>query len=97
MITTLLFAPAVETDVADAALWYESQRVGLGLELVQALDDTLEKIRLTPNAGSPWHEYRRRIVRRFPYIVFYKVLGPAQIEITAVAHMSRRPGYWLDR
>ena len=36
--------PEASTELEDAALWYESQRAGLGLELVQAVDLALEQI-----------------------------------------------------
>jgi len=33
---------------------------------------------------------------RFPYIVFY-VVDDEEVEVVAVAHGRRRPGYWLPR
>ena len=38
--------------------------------------------------------YRRRVLRRFPYSIFY-VVDPDVIIIVALAHHKRRPGYWL--
>jgi hypothetical protein len=40
--------------------------------------------------------YRRAVVRRFPYLLFYEVRGDL-IEFVAVAHVRREPGYWLSR
>ena len=39
---------------------------------------------------------QRRQVKRFPYTVFY-LNEPEKIFILAVAHTSRRPGYWKTR
>ena len=39
---------------------------------------------------------RRFRLSRFPYIVFYLELDDT-IWVAAVAHTSRRPGYWRDR
>lgn len=36
-------------------------------------------------------------VRRFSYILYYEILDPTQVVVYAVAHSSRRPGYWLRR
>jgi hypothetical protein len=36
------------------------------------------------------------LVRRFPYGVIYRVREEV-IWVVAIAHMRRRPGYWLDR
>jgi len=30
-------------------------------------------------------------------VLYYEVLDPTQVLIYAVAHTSRRPGYWLRR
>jgi len=39
---------------------------------------------------------RRKVLRRFPYSLFYAIEGE-RIHIVAVAHGKRRHGYWLDR
>jgi hypothetical protein len=35
-------------------------------------------------------------VRRFPFRVVY-LQQPERVWIVAVAHLNRKPGYWLDR
>ena len=35
-------------------------------------------------------------LRRFPFSLIYTVMGD-QLRILAVAHHSRRPGYWRNR
>ena len=35
-------------------------------------------------------------MKHFPYSVIYIVAGD-EIQVLAVAHHSRRPGYWLKR
>lgn len=44
--------------------------------------------------GNP--RFRKAVVPRFPYVVFY-VERVDVIEITAVAHTARLPGYWRPR
>ncbi len=39
---------------------------------------------------------RRRVLRKFPYSLYYSI-KPDLILILAVAHQSRRPGYWVNR
>jgi plasmid stabilization system protein ParE len=39
---------------------------------------------------------RRMVLRRFPYLVVFRETE-AGLEIIAVAHGRRRPGYWRDR
>jgi len=35
-------------------------------------------------------------VRRFPFLIVYAMLGD-QLVVIAVAHTSRKPGYWRER
>jgi toxin ParE1/3/4 len=66
-----------------------------------SFQDELENARLAigRNPGM-WASYllgtRRYILRRFPYVVVYR-LTETRIEIIAVAHGHQRPGYWAER
>jgi plasmid stabilization system protein ParE len=47
--------------------------------------------------GAPYLENCRRILlHRFPFFIVYR-FRQARIEIVAVAHARRRPGYWRER
>jgi len=37
---------------------------------------------------------RHRVLKRFPYSVFYEVMG-LTVTVLAIAHHRRKPGYWL--
>jgi hypothetical protein len=39
---------------------------------------------------------RAKALRRFPYSLMY-VIDDRELLIVAIAHQSRRPGYWADR
>lgn len=87
--------------MADAARWYEAHRPGLGTEFLEALDDAVVRIAEMPRMGSPVRDVaddaiRRRAVRRSPYHVIYLEL-PDRLQLLAVAHDRRRPGYWVGR
>lgn len=47
-----------------------------------------------------WTNYlfgtRRYLLKRFPYLLVYRVVDE-RIEIIAVAHGRRRPGFWRHR
>jgi plasmid stabilization system protein ParE len=40
---------------------------------------------------------RRYLLRRFPYLLIYRERGSGGIQIVALAHTSRKPGYWKKR
>ncbi|NMP22699.1 type II toxin-antitoxin system RelE/ParE family toxin [Sulfobacillus harzensis] len=62
------FHPAAEIELYDAALYYESQRRGLGSTFLQAIETAMDEIRENPMA-SPRVQgvVRSKRVRRFPY------------------------------
>jgi plasmid stabilization system protein ParE len=71
--------------------------MGLGDEFFEAVMEAAEYALAHPDRGSPYLFGTRRIVLdRFPYNVVY-VARPTRFGIIAVAHQSRRPGYWRKR
>lgn len=82
-----------------AAEWYEERRDGLGAELIAVVDRALERIQDNPEMFPVWragYPYRELVLRRFPYVVFF-VVSADDVEVIAVAHAKRRPGYWMSR
>ena len=76
---------------------YEGRRAGLGEEFLSSVDACLESIRRRPEMYPVVHEgYRRSLIRRFPYAVFYE-LSEATVTIYAVFHTSRDPDKWRQR
>ncbi|GMV12825.1 MAG: hypothetical protein AMXMBFR56_10490 [Polyangiaceae bacterium] len=93
------FAPPARDEFDAAVDWYESQAEGVGRRFVQSVAETLEHIAEAPLESPVWHDdtrFRKAVVHRFPYVVFYRDL-PKTIEVVAVAHGAREPGYWLGR
>jgi len=91
--------PAAEAEVAAAAAWYELRPSGLGVEYVAEVDKGFERIEAMPETFPLWRAdrpYRKLRLKRFPFVVFYRVLED-DIEVVAVAHAKRRPGYWTER
>jgi plasmid stabilization system protein ParE len=83
--------------VEAAYRWYEDQRAGLGEEFLAAVGQTVEAIASHP-AGYPaiHRETRRALVRRFPYAVFYRLVGE-QVVVVACMHARRHPNRWRRR
>jgi plasmid stabilization system protein ParE len=99
MKRTLRVLPDAEMELQSAALWYEDKRRGLGVEFVALVDRALQSILENPEGCPKWRadrQYRQRPLKRFPFMVFFR-LDPGTVEIVALAHAKRRPGYWLDR
>ena len=85
-------------ELDEAVAYYEQQQPGLGLRLLSDVQRTVTRIQLNPQLGTPYKEtaFRRALVRRFPYVVFYADLENA-VWVIAVTHAKRRPDYWRQR
>ncbi len=101
MTLPLTISEEAAAEMVEAARWYETQRAGLGTDFLDAADEAVSRIADTPRIGSPVpgisdQMIRRAPVRRFPYHVVYLEL-PDRLQILAIAHDRRRPGYWAGR
>lgn len=97
MRVELVLVPEAEADVEEAYAWYERRRAGLGEEFLSSVDACLERIRRHPGMYPVVYEtYRRALIRRFPYALFYEHSG-TQATIYAVFHTSRDPEKWRQR
>ncbi len=91
------FHPNAEIEFDQAVAYYEHRQSGLGLELADEVLATITRILDYPRAGSPFSKHTRRcLTNRFPYGVIYQMHEDI-VRIIAVAHLSRRPGYWEER
>lgn len=100
MTRRLVFLPEAEDELSAAVEWYESKRTGLGIELMAEVDEALTEIGERPEAWPLWRDdrtYRKRVLARFPYVIFYELIGADRVEVVSVAHSSRKPGYWVER
>jgi len=97
MVAKLIIAPEAEQDLAEAYAWYEGQRIGLGEEVLSCVDACIEAIRRTPEMYALVHQnYRRGLVRRFPYGIFYEYVE-GTVTVYSVFHTSRDLDQWRRR
>ncbi len=97
MAAELILAPEAEQDLAAAYDWYEERRIGLGEEFLSRVDACIQAILRTPEIHGIVHErYRRALIRRFPYAIFYEFDGPT-VSIYSVFHTARDPAKWRRR
>jgi plasmid stabilization system protein ParE len=97
MAVELITAPEVQQDVDEAYSWYEDRRLGLGEEFLGCVDACIQTICRMPEVHAKVYEdYRRVLVRRFPYAIFYEYIG-GKVIICAIFHASRDPQKWRNR
>jgi plasmid stabilization system protein ParE len=90
--------PEAASDLREAAEYYR-ERAGAALAqaFLTEFENSIQLLLQHPLLGAPWLQGKRRLVmHRFPYTVVYFV-AEQEIRVLAVAHQSRRPGYWRRR
>ncbi len=88
------YHPAALLEAVAAYEWYEQREPGLGERLRIALQAGERFVARHPELGEPYdHGTRKWHVPHFPYKLAYFDL-PDRVQVIAVIHDSRRPGYW---
>ena len=69
--------------------WYRRQEVGLDREFLEAIHDAIGGVRRKPSGfAKRRRDYRAVLVRRFPYTIYFRVVGDV-IRVAAVLHHRR--------
>lgn len=93
----LVISPEAYDDLAEAAKWYDHQRPGLGEELIGSVHACIQStLRMPPMHEKVQLDYRRALVRRFPYAVYYEFEGNT-MTVYGIFHTSRDPEIWRRR
>ena len=93
----LILLPRAEVDVFDAAIWYETERDGLGRTFEDELDQVLARITDSPLQFPELEpQVRRALLGRFPYGAFF-VVEDTVLTVFAVLHLHRDPETWRHR
>lgn len=93
----LIYHPEAETELVEAAQFYERRVTALGGQFLDAVDRAVKAIQEAPDQwGVIEADVRHYLMPRFPYAIYYRVLSD-HIRILAFKHHSRQPDYWHYR
>ena len=94
---SIVIHQGAQIDFRGAYDWYFERNPEAAASFTQEVEASLATIAENP---SMWPSYiegtRRRVLRRFPFSIVYRV-KESNILIVAFAHGRRRPGYWRNR
>jgi plasmid stabilization system protein ParE len=99
MTRRLIIRPEAESDIIDAAVWYESREAGLGFEVTAEIRAAVKRAVEYPKAHMLLRQHpevHRVLAKRFPYRIFYIVSSDAII-IFAALHAARHDRKWQQR
>ncbi len=91
------FHPEALTEFVESAVYYGSQQPNLGYRFIAAVEEAVRRIAAHPQLYPVIEANIRRCrVLLFPYGIIYRVKADS-IEIVAIMHLRREPGYWKHR
>jgi len=94
---TSRFHDAADAELTDAVAYYDGKAAGLGDRFLAEVKAATRYIERYPEIAPVIdEEVRAKVLGSFPYTLMY-VVEEHELYIVAVAHQSRRPGYWADR
>ena len=91
MTYVLRFLPIIEEDALAGYTWYEEKARGLGGEFLRLFYAGAREIPRNPLLyPKVYREFRRRLLRRFPYAIYFRIEDETVI-VFGLFHCARDP------
>ena len=85
------FLPEVEDDVIAGYSWYEEKAKGLGEEFIRVFYARAAEIPRHPLLYQViCNGFRRRLLKRFPYAIYFRIEGN-EVIVFGIFHCARDP------
>ncbi len=89
--------PEAIAEARAARSWYYARSPEVAEAFMAELDLAIARIEEAPRQWPPYlGDTRRYLLRRFPFFVVFREMEDG-VQVLAVAHGRRRPGYWQGR
>jgi plasmid stabilization system protein ParE len=93
----LTYHPEASDEIDEAYSWFAMRSMQAADGFYEELFHAVAMVRHQPGLFPSYiHGTRRVVLDRYPFSVVFREL-PRKIQIVAVAHAKRRPGYWAKR
>ena len=97
MTIEVSFHPEAVRELRAAFLWYFDRNPIVAQSFQAETEHAVEEVLEDPRRWPKWGNFERKYVfPRFPFNLIYRVNLEA-VEVVAVAHQKRKPGYWKKR
>ena len=91
------FHPAALAEAEAARDWYAERSLPVARAFIAELSHAVDRVAAAPQRWPLFTPDTRRFVfPRFPFSLIYR-LTRTSLQIIAIAHAKRRPGYWQER
>jgi plasmid stabilization system protein ParE len=89
--------PEAVAEARAAAQWYRERSASAANAFLDELYGAVERIAENPGMYPSYVQGTRRyLLQRFPFYLVYREAA-GKLEVVAIAHGKRRPGYWKKR
>jgi len=92
------YHPAIEQELREIIDYYNQCSLGLGTEFLNEFERQIFKIAAMP---MQWrvveNDIRRALMKRFPYVIYFRVLDSDVLRVTVIKHQRRHPNFGLGR
>lgn len=85
-------------ELRQAHIWYRARSPRAADRFLEQVDRAVNRLAVDPAAQAklgPAYHYVR--ISRFPFVLIYRTRSEGDVFVVAVAHTSRRGGYWRRR
>lgn len=92
------YHPSIHTELEEVRDYYESQSRGLGQDFVNEFERQILKVAAMPERWMIVHgDLRRSLMKRFPYVIFFRMVNNGGIRVTVLKHEKRHPSFGMRR
>jgi plasmid stabilization system protein ParE len=88
---------AAIAEAAEAVDWYAERDRDAAMGFAEECTEAIRLVgQFSGSIAGYLHGTKRQLFKRYPYQLVFREL-PGSVEVVAVAHLHRKPGYWKAR
>ena len=92
------YHPSVAAELEEIRDYYEGKSEGLGMAFVDELEQQLLRVAAMPGRWMIVRgNLRRSLMKRFPYVIFFREINGGGIRVTVVKHEKKHPSFGSRR
>lgn len=92
------YHPVLERELIEVREYYNTQSFGLGDDFINEFERQIFLIAAMPERWMLVRDnLRRSLMKRFPYVILFRVINKEILRITVLKHERRHPAYGTYR
>jgi len=96
--TIIRFHPEALKEAEIALKWYADRSIVAAYAFVSELTQAVALLKEAPRIWPKFSSGTRRYpLPRFPFSLIYRIQENSLVEVIAVMHQKKKPGYWSKR